>query len=371
MDGVPVLRVPLYPSHDRNPIRRIANYASFALSAAVLGTVLARPTDVVYVYHPPPTVGAAAALFRRVRGAPIVYHIADMWPESAIESGMFGSGLVKRSAGAILSTYCNWVYAQCAAITVLSPGFKRLLVERGVPANMIHVVYNWAHDDLFVPGPRDEALARELGLAGKFNIVYAGNFGAFQGLETVIRAAASVRDVPDLQVVLAGSGVEEARLRSLASELGASNVRFLEQRPLQQMPALNALADVLLVHLRDLPFFRTTIPGKTQVNMASGRPILMAVPGDAAEVIQRAAAGLTVPPEDPDAMARAFMTLKSMPRDERERFGAQARSFYVREMSLRAGTDRMVDLFETVRRDRCRARAEHLPIDRTRSTSVV
>jgi glycosyltransferase involved in cell wall biosynthesis len=348
VDGVSVLRVALYPSHDQNPIHRVANYATFALSSAVLGPLLTRPADVLYVYHPPPTVGVAAAVFRRAHRVPIVYHIADMWPESALESGMLGQGAARAVAQATLGAYCKWVYGQCKAITVLSPGFKRLLVERGVPADRVHVVYNWADDDLFRPLPRDEGLARELGMAGRFNVVYAGNLGPLQGLETVVRAAAGVRDIPEIQIVFAGGGVDETRLRKLAGDIGATNVRFLGRKSLNEMPAINALADVLLVHLRDLPFFSATVPSKTQVSLASGRPILMAVAGDAADVVRSAGAGLVCPPEDETAMAQAILELHGMDRDRRERLGAHGHEYYLREMSLAVGTERMAELFRTV-----------------------
>jgi glycosyltransferase involved in cell wall biosynthesis len=348
MSGVPVVRVPLFPSHDRNPLGRVANYGSFALSSAILGPLLTDRADIVYAYHPPPTIGLGAAAFKRVHGVPFVYHIADMWPESVAESGMLGHGHLKTVATSVLSAYCKWVYSEAAAITVLSPGFKRLLVERGVAEEKVHVVYNWADDELFHPMPRDPALAKELGLASKTNIVYAGNFGTFQGLESVIRAAAKIKHVADLRVALVGTGVEEEKHRALATELRATNVLFLGRRPMTEMPAINALADALLVHLKDLPFFRATIPSKTQISLASGRPLIMAVAGDAAEVTRRANAGLVVPPDDIDALAGAMLELHMMTHDERERLGEHGHQFYLREMSLQVGTSRMETLFRDI-----------------------
>ena len=358
VDGVAILRVALYPSHDRSAVRRVANYASFAASSAVLGPLLSRPSDVLYVYHPPPTVGVPAAVFHRLRNVPIVYHVADMWPESALESGMLGRGSVRRLARAALDSYCSWVYSRCQVITVLSPGFKRLLVERGVPAERIQVVYNWADDDVFRPLPRDEVLAKSLGMSGRLNFIYAGNIGPLQALDTVVRAAAEVRDLPDIQVVIAGGGVDEPHLRQLAKDTGAANVLFLGRRPVSEMPAINALADVLLVHLRNVPFLEATIPSKTQVALASGRPVLMAVAGDASDVIRRAAAGIAVPPEDVGAMARAMRDFHAMTRADREQMGARGHDYYTREMSLKIGAERMADIFREVAGCGRRARAQ-------------
>jgi colanic acid biosynthesis glycosyl transferase WcaI len=357
LDGVSVLRLPLYPSHDQNPLHRIANYASFALSAAVLGPILARPSDVLYVYHPPPTIGAAAAVFRYAHRSPIVYHVADMWPETAVESGMFGRGATRAAAITALTAYCNWVYAQCDAITVLSPGFKRLLVERGVDEKKIEVIYNWIDDDLFKPMHRDERLARDLGMAGRFNVVYAGNVGPLQGLDAVVRAAAAVKHVGEIQIVIAGGGVDEPRVRKLATEIGATNVRFLGRISLGQMPAINALANVLLVHLRDLPFFASTIPSKTQVALASGRPVLMAVAGDAADVVRQAGAGLSARPEDAPSIAAAILALHAMPPAQLEELGKRGHEYYMREMSLTVGAARMAALFRRVAAEAKRPRA--------------
>jgi glycosyltransferase involved in cell wall biosynthesis len=337
MDGVPVLRVPLYPSHDASAVRRVANYATFALSAATLGAALVGGGDVAYVYHPPATVGLPAMVLKALRQLRFVYHIADMWPESVVESAMLGDGALRAVAERVLGVWCRTIYRQAAAITVLSPGFKQLLVERGVSPEKVHVIYNWTDEAVFRPVARDEALARELGLAGRFNVVYAGNLGAFQGLETVIRAAARIAHEPTIQVVIVGTGQREAALKALARELGVGNVRFLGRREYWDMPKFYALADVLLVHLRDLPFFAATIPSKTQVSLACGRPILMAVRGDAADVIRRAGAGVTCLPEDDAEMADAIVKLAHTHPEELEAMGARGRAAYMEMMSLEVG----------------------------------
>ena len=276
-------------------------------------------------------------VLKALRGMPFVYHVADLWPESVVESGMLGDGPWRTVIERLLAAWCRTLYRQAAAITVLSPGFKQLLTERGVPAEKIHVIYNWIDETMFRPVAPDSALAHDLGLAGRFNVVYAGNLGAFQGLETVIRAAVRLRHEPAIQIVIVGSGQREATLRSLARELGADNVRFLGRREAWEMPKLYALADVLLVHLRDLPFFASTIPVKTQVSLASGRPILMGVRGDAADLIRRAGAGVTCVPEDDAEMADALVKLAHADREELEGMGARGRAFYLETLSLDVG----------------------------------
>jgi glycosyltransferase involved in cell wall biosynthesis len=348
LEGVQVLRVPLIPSHDRSALGRVANYGSFALSAATIGALSIGKADVGYVYHPPATVGLPAMVLKGLRGIPFVYHIADMWPESVVESGMVGDGLSRKLVEGLLSSWCRLVYAQAEAITVLSPGFKHLLVERGVPAAKIHVIYNWSDDEVFRPLPRDPALADELGLGGRFNIVYAGNLGPFQGLETVIRAAARLKDVPAIQIVIVGTGQKEAELKALASAESPQNVRFVGRRQFWEMPKIYSLADVLLVHLKDLPFFQATIPSKTQVSLACGRPVLMAVRGDAAEIVAGAQAGLACAPENEAELAETIRAFYRLSREEREAMGARGREFYLKEMSLDIGGAKMDALLREV-----------------------
>lgn len=351
MDGVDVLRVPLYPSHDASAGRRIANFTSFALSASTIGTVGIGPADVGYVYHPPPTIGLAAMMLKTFRRIPFVYHIADMWPDTVLESGMIRSERVQKIAEPVISAWCNLVYRQAAAITVLSPGFKDLLVKRGVPEEKVHVIYNWTDEGAFGPMEPDQETKKAFGLQDRFNIIYAGNLGPMQGLQTVIRAARKVRDThPEIQVVIAGTGHEEAALKALAVELDAHNVLFLGRRDYWEMPKINACADALLVHLRDLPFFAATIPGKTQVALASERPVIMAVAGDAADLITGADAGFRCPPEDVDAMAESFAAMYELPAERRAQMGRNAGHFYRTEIAMEVGAQRTLDLLQACRR---------------------
>lgn len=346
--AVLVTRVALYPSHDRSPVRRVGNYASFALTAATIGMLSAKPSDVVYVYHPPATLGIPALAWRRFRRTPFVYHIADMWPESVTESGMIRSDRARNAVDRSLSWWCDRVYRSASAISVLSPGFKRLLLERGVAPEKVEVIYNWADEHVFRPGPPDEGLARELGFSGRFTVLYAGNLGLFQGLDTAVRAAARVRHLEGFQLVLMGTGQAADDLSRLATALGATNVVFLGRRDEKEMGAVNNVADVLLISLKDLAFFRTTVPGKTQVSLASGKPVIISAAGDAADLIEQAHAGIVCPPGDDAALAAAFARMYAAPPTELRTFGSNARRFYEHHLSLDTGAARTEALLERV-----------------------
>jgi glycosyltransferase involved in cell wall biosynthesis len=326
-------------------MRRAGTYGSFALSAATLGSALSGATDVIFA-NQPMTTGLPAALWTRLRSAPVVYHVPDIMPDTITASGMIRSDRVRWMMDRVLSRWCEHVYRHAAAITVLSPGFKQLLVERGVPADRIEVVYSWADEEIFHPGPRDEGLADSLGLRGKFTVLYPGNLGSLQGLDSAIRAAGRLKHLDDFQLMLVGTGRAEAELRSLVSRESITNVIFVGQRPYREMGAICNLADVLLVSLRDLGFFSATIPSKTQVALATGRPVLMAVRGDAAELIERSRAGITCRPGDVEMMAEVMETLFNSGASELAAMGIRGREFYRSELSMQRGAGNTESVLE-------------------------
>ena len=318
--GVAVVRVPLYPEHSRSGFKRALNYLSFSLSAAILGFFAVPKPDVLFVYHPPLTIGIPAFVISRLWRIPFVYQIQDMWPETLSATGM----LHNAAALKVIGHLAKWVYSKAAAICVISPGFRENLVKKGVPADRIHVISNWVDPDAYVADP-DPVLAEELGLSNRFNVMFAGNIGEAQGLEVVLEAAKSLRDLEDVQFVLVGDGVAVPTLKKMASAQRLENVLFLGRFSQDRMPALYALADVLLVHLKDDPLFRITIPHKTLSYLASGKPILSAVAGDTAKVVTEAGAGLECQPGNSAELAGTVRRLYHLDNSQLRRMGINGR----------------------------------------------
>jgi glycosyltransferase involved in cell wall biosynthesis len=329
ISDVSVVRVPLYPDHSQSALRRGLNYLSFALSAALLGPGGVDRPDVIFAYHPPLTIGVPAWVLSRLWRVPFVYQIQDMWPETLTATGMLNNGRILD----LIDRFAKWVYSRSDAICVISPGFRDNLIEKGVSPGKIYTIPNWVDAETYYPDVPDLKLAKDLGLAGKFNVMFAGNIGEAQGLHTALDAAKALEDLPQVQFVMIGDGVALSRLRHEAEVRGLSNVRFLGRYPVESMPSLYALADVLLVHLKDNPLFRITIPHKIFAYMASGKPILAAVAGNAADVGSDADAGVTCSPEDPEAMAAAVRQFASMPMQERQRMGEQGLAVVHQEYS--------------------------------------
>lgn len=359
LDGVPVIRVPLYPSHDRSQVRRSANFLSFAASASAMGGVLARSPDVIYAYHPPATIGLPASVIGWLRSAPVVLDVQDLWPEAIAATGMVSSP----QALALIGRLCAWNYRRAARITVLSPGFRKALEQRQVPSTKLRVIYNWCDESQIRAAVPNPVLAKELGFSGRFNIVFAGTIGLAQALDAVLGAAERCQERrPDLQFVFVGGGVDKDRLQRAAAEKRLSNVRFLSRQPSSEVGSTLALADALLVHLRDSPLFRITIPSKTQAYLCAGRPILMAVRGDAADLVKAARAGILAVPEDPESIAQAAITLAAMPVSEREQLGRNGEDYYRQHLSMDVGVRQFEELFlEVVSNKRKGVRVPNLP----------
>jgi glycosyltransferase involved in cell wall biosynthesis len=296
--------------------------------------------------------GISAWWIGLLRRVPFIYEVQDLWPETLMATGMLSSGRIFRQVGQL----ARFVYARAAAITVISPGFKRNLVGKGVPADKIHVIPNWADEDLYRPIPPDPALAAKYDLSGRFNIIYGGNLGAAQAMNNVIQAALLLRDLPSVQFVLIGDGVEESALRQAVNEYNLGNVRFLGRQSAAAMPSFFALADVLLVHLKRDPLFEITIPSKTLAYLACGRPILCCVAGDAAETVHNSGAGLVCSPENPQALAQTVRELYTMSPDQREAMGQAGRRTFLANYTRAVLMDRYEALFTTVAAQNTRGR---------------
>jgi colanic acid biosynthesis glycosyl transferase WcaI len=341
IDGVQVTRVPLYPNHDQSAVKRVFNYASFAASSLFYGLFIARRADVIYAYHPPLTVGIAASLMRLFRRIPVVYDIQDMWPDTLRATGMLNNPRALK----VVSTVCQWVYRHVDNIVVLSPGFKRLLIQRGVPDTKINLIYNWA-DEVALTAPHGQ-LPRHFPTANQFRIVFAGNMGKAQALDAVLDAAVLLQTRGStVCFVMLGGGVEVDRLKQRTTDLKLQNIVFLSPVPMAEVGTLLHAADALLVHLRKDPLFEITIPSKTQAYMAVGKPLLMAVNGDAADLVLQSGGGIVAESENAEKLTKAAEQLASFSPEQLQKMGQSAQGFYKEHMALSVGVEKFGTIFK-------------------------
>jgi colanic acid biosynthesis glycosyl transferase WcaI len=344
-DGICVHRAPLYPSHDARPVRRAANFLSFAASASAVSTAALKSVDATLVYSTPATVALPAMTLRLVRGRPFVLFIQDLWPQTVTASGFIDghrAGYVER----VLHKFCDATYRQASAVAVTSPGMIDLIAARGVPREKLHVVTNWADERHFHVYRAKPVDIPELPSRRRFTAMYAGNLGDVQGVNVIVDAATLLRDNDDIGFMIVGGGVAESDLKHTVLQRGLRNVTFLPPQPLERMAGILALGDVQLITLRDRSVFESVLPSKVQATLASGRPVIGQVAGDAAAVIKASGAGPIVRPGSGDELAKAILSASKMHPSELQARGAQGREFYVRELSSEAGIKRLSQLLE-------------------------
>ena len=341
IDGVDVVRLPLYPSHDASSLRRSLNYLSFFVSALAYLLIRRKTFDQAYVYHPPITVGLAAALAGMMRRLPFILDIQDLWPDTLAAVDMEGGRRLTRPIGWL----CAFVYKRASAIVAQSEGIRATLAARGVPADKLVTIHNWANAE--PPSVRRQSSL----VPGRFVVVYGGNFGKAQGLATVLEAAARLEHQhPDILIRLYGDGVEAASLRAQAQALDLRNLEIHPQIGKDEINAVFARADALLVHLTDHPLFTITVPSKIQAYLATGRPIAAGVAGEAARLLVDSGAALVAPPGDADALAKIIAALADTPADARRRMGLNGRRYYQRNLAFRRGVHRTLRLLDGTHR---------------------
>ena len=355
--GVRVLRTYIFPYHGTRSSLRMVNYFTWMLSS-IQAAWLAPSCDVLYVWHPPLTVGVSAWVISKLKRVKYIYDVQDLWPESALASGLMRPGLLVN----LLHRLADWVYARAPRIFVVSHAAAASLRRRGVDGAKIAVAHHWVDTAAFnTDSGRD--IRAEFGWSGRFVVMFAGNIGMVQGLETAIEAAALMSPESDVHVVFVGDGADHSRLERLAADRQTGNVQFIGRHSPSEMPAFLRSADALLVHLRPSEIADYAIPTKILSYLAAARPILCAAGGPSAEMVTEAGAGLTTPPGDASALAAAMLRLASMTSEERVELGDSGRRFLETHLDRK----KIIDFYERELLEMARARTTRAVAARQRT----
>ncbi|MCE9659487.1 MAG: glycosyltransferase family 4 protein [Burkholderiales bacterium] len=322
-DGITVHRVPLVPRGNGSALRLVVNYLSFLASACLFGPWLLRGKrfDAVLVYAAGPILQSIAALWIGwIKGARVVTWIQDLWPESLEATGFVRNPRLL----ALVAWIVRQIYKRNDLLLVQSQAFRQPVEAL---AGAVEVRYH--------PNPGERASARTSGnaedglrLAAGFNVVFAGNLGTVQALETVVAAAEKTRQNSDLWWVIVGSGSRGDWLASEVARRGLKQVVLPGRFPAEAMPAILAQSSALLVSLIRNPAMSQTVPSKVQAYLAAGRPIVAALDGEGARVVSESGAGIACPAEDAAALCEAVLRLKALPEAERARMGDAGRRYY-------------------------------------------
>ena len=314
--------------------RRLLTYASFAGAAVIRGVLARRRFAAVIAISPLPT-GVAAAIIAATRRAPLVFDLQDVWPESATIAGAVRQG----PAYGLLEWVERALYRRCTAVTVITHGFERRLVARGIDPARVHFIPNGVDTDLF---RSNIAASKRPG----YTIAFAGNMGLMQDLDTALDAAKLLAGEA-VRFILVGDGVRRPHVRQRVAAESISNVELLASQPREQIPGLLASADAALVCLIDRPLFEITIPSKVYEAMAAARPILCGVAGETSAMVEEIGCGVTYRPGEPASLAAAVRRLRSA---DGEALGRRGREWVEAHATRSMVTRRFLDVVERIAR---------------------
>jgi len=306
------------------------NYISYMVSASLKALLLKRDYDVIYSFSTSPVLMSfPAALLRCFTKKKFMIYVLDIWPACLSAMNVYeGSPLYT-----LMKPISRWVYSKADVLIYSSKLFQPYLKE----VHQINVPDEW-----YMPQFADDVFQQKLpakSASDRFHLVFAGNIGKLQGVETFIQAADILRNEP-IQWHFVGDGSNYEQCVSLAHSLSLDDkVIFYGRKPLEAMPEYYAMADAMLVSMKDDCTFNFTLPGKVQSYMAAGKPILGSIGGETVYVLNKAKCGLCAPPEDPQAFAKIVRTFIAM--SNREQLGKNGQEYYNLHFTKKSHMDRL------------------------------
>lgn len=322
--GIKIIRAPLVPRGKGGGLRLFINYFSFAVFGSLYGFFRAgRDFDVIFVHEPSPvTVGIPAIVMKRMTGAPILFWVLDIWPESVTAAGAVSHSWII----APLRQITRWIYSKCDRVLVQSMGFVEHTKGMGVHQDRIRYFPSWAEELYYPIAPSAE---NNLDLPEGFRIMFAGNIGVAQDFGTILGAAEALKTHQHIKWIIIGSGRMLAWVRNEVHRRGLGHtVYLLGRHPVEKMPTYFAQADALLVSLKKEPIFSLTIPGKIQSYLACGKPVVAMLDGEGARIVREANAGMACPAENIQGLAQTVVSLSQMDKKDLIAMGNNGRAYY-------------------------------------------
>jgi colanic acid biosynthesis glycosyl transferase WcaI len=309
-NGVQIQRSYVWIRPQPSLLDRILLDASFVITS-FLPAVTGWCPDVILSTSPSLPVCVPSALVGWLRACPVILNLQDILPEAAVHTGLLKNKFLIN----LFTVLEKFAYCSANKISVIADGFVENLLSKGVAPKKIVQIPNWVDVNFIRPLPQvNNSFRTAHNLDGKFVVLYSGNIALTQGLETVVKAAAILKHIPDIAFTIVGEAKGLQRLQQQCLDWGADNILLLPFQPRPRLPEMLAAANVgLVVQKKNVVSFN--MPSKIQVLLASGRALIGSVPsnGMAARAIRQSGGGLLVPPEDPQALAAAILDLYKNP----------------------------------------------------------
>ncbi len=340
--GVNILRTYTYPAWHRSFFHRVLSFLSFMISSFWAG-LRVKQVDIVWGTSPPIFQGLTAWALARIKGAPFLFEVRDLWPAFAI-----GVGVLRQPMLIALSQELErFLYSHADLVLVNSPGFIAHVQAHG--ARQVALLPNGADPDMFDPSASGNEFRRAHALEGKFIALYAGAHGLSNDLHTVLDAAAELRARGEIAIVLLGDGKEKPALMARAARMGLPNVQFLPPLPKLEMAQALAAANACIAILKPIELYKTVYPNKVFDYMAAGRPVILAIDGVIREVIESHQAGVFVPPGDAHRLAEAIVWLAENPQTA-QAMGKNGRQAVVENFSRNQLAEKLASILDSLAR---------------------
>lgn len=341
--GLKIHRIPLAP-RGKGAFRLALNYISFVASGLFFAPWLLRKKryDIVFVYAPSPILQALPALFLGwLKKCGVIVWVQDLWPESLEATGYVRNPRILGWVARVV----RFIYRHTDLLLVQSRAFEKKVAELA-PGKKIAYYPNSVEPTFAQPfsGTLPDIPQFDAG----FSVMFAGNLGAGQAVETIIEAAALVLHNPEVSIIVFGHGSRFEWMQEEIKKRGLTNIHLLGRYPIETMPGFMQKASTLLVTLADQPIFSVTVPSKVQAYMAAGRPILACLNGEGARLVKEARAGLVIPAEHARGLADSILQLCKMTCTERAQMGENGRRYFKDHFDQDMLTDQLIAHFRMV-----------------------
>lgn len=340
--GIEIFRSPLIPRGKGGGINLIANYFSFAFFASFRGLFIREKFDLIFVFEPSPiTVGIPAVLLSKKMNIPLYFWVQDLWPQSVSAAGQIQNKFILYQ----IDKLTRWIYKNSKRVLIQSEGFREYILKQGVPNDKI-IYYPNSSEEFYKPVQAREEI-RKLVPFVPFTVMFAGNIGEAQDFETIIEAVRIVQNVnKNIHFVILGDGRKKQFVVNKINELSLqSNFHLLGSFPVNDMPDFFACADVLLVTLKKSEIFALTIPSKVQSYLACSKPIVAALDGEGAKVIEESKAGLISTSGDAKTLAENILLMYDMGKVELEEMSRDARLYFEENFEREKLISRLLSIF--------------------------
>jgi glycosyltransferase involved in cell wall biosynthesis len=332
-NGYRIVRIWSIVTNNKDFLRRILAYVSFAILALIVGVFKAENTDVLYVESPPLFLAITGLVLGKLKHAKFVLNVSDLWPESAVALGILRDPWLVRWATRVE----EHLYRRASLVTAQTQGIINS-IRRRCPQTAPLLLTNGVSPEFLanveVARAAREKTRKEFGFGSRLIVAYTGVHGLAQGLDAIICAAEILKEHDGIQFLFLGDGPEKTRLQAVSIDKKLNNVRFLDTEPASRMPEILTAIDISLVPLKRHDLFRGALPSKLFEAMGSGVPVIVGIDGEARSLVELSGGGLVVEPDNSEDLARAVLLLHGDP-TLRQSLGARGRAyiheFYNRE----------------------------------------